>query len=77
MRILAVVILLAATVVAPWWVAVLLIAGYIWLFRYFVEAVLVSWMVDAVFMIGVVPWITFAVLIYLLVVELIKNYILY
>lgn len=75
LRLAAVVTLLAAVLFAPWWAAMAFIAAYVWVFRLFIEVVLISWLIDTSFSTDIIPWVSLAVLIYVIVVEVVVYYI--
>lgn len=67
-------LLLVASVVVPWWVLFLLVAVNSFLYSWFMEGVLVVWLLDVVFAVGLFPWLTVGLLAGLLVVEGVKYY---
>jgi|AntDeeMinimDraft_6_1070357.scaffolds.fasta_scaffold18546_2 hypothetical protein len=67
-------LLILATLFIPWWGTVALIAMYAVLFQWFLEGVLIGWLIDSAFA-PELPWITISVLIYILVVEVVAYYV--
>ncbi|MEX2368808.1 MAG: hypothetical protein WD552_00220 [Candidatus Paceibacterota bacterium] len=62
-------ILFLAATLLPWWISLALVAVYAVVFRFFFEGVLVGWLIDSSFAIGIFPWVSIAILLYIIIVE--------
>lgn len=75
LRVVAVVILLATTTFLPWWISMILVGLHALVFRFFLEGVLIGWLIDTSFAIHWIPWVSIGILVYIIIVEVVMYYI--
>jgi len=74
-RITALLILFLAAALVPWWISLALVAVCTLVFRFFFEGVLVGWLIDSSFAVGFFPWVSVAILLYIIIIEVVMYFI--